>query len=761
MPKDVAEPNSNQNENVLTHTILYSKKQDPLIIYYYAECGHSFNDLLFNSGAYHYNCPTCKIPLKIKVRDYHLEEIVNGLLAYLDDTTLKGDINNHISSFPHIQYLDETVQKKVIKKILEILADPITNTCLQHYKINISCGHSIATTQSTKEEKCQLCRRKFQSQDNLTLNDLLKNLYDSLKPLLEAKEELELEYEEISLLLMEINTLTDKIIIINDEEDNEKENHVFYDQKCQKVNHMNDKILLFIKKNFDLLKTSDQITELITHALEYSYDNIILLCLPVISEMLLKKILIESFLKTKYFHQKNYFVFKKIFEKLKPDLKKLNYDDNHLIFYLISINEYRILEILLSVDKTLALLNNKYFEPPVIFAVKIAALDSLCVLLNAGAPANVFYNGRPAIHQAIRRNAIDILICLERFGVDINSQDQYGTTAIQLAIRFNRVEIVQYLKQLGAKLLIADQHGNNAYHIAAANPNIQFIAILLPHNSATLEDFNHNGKLPIHIAVDKKNIPVLNKILEKFPQQIISTDIDDVTTFEKIVAIDDSRLVNWVLTDVDFKIYFGGNYELIEKVFFITHKNHNTDIVSALINDGRFLLNHISGEGVIFKSIFLLQESYLETIANVFHKKMIPDYKFFLTKISNNHDSEELKEKRKLLCARFFAMIHIKLAENAVQKIKIVNLLKNHFLIQQKRLDEIIESYVSHALKFDELAANTFIFRQNGLFVSGNPDAYDVTLFKNLVLNSINAYKNAKNSTQTSVSSTKLIEGSQ
>ncbi|KAM9989540.1 hypothetical protein ACTFIY_005585 [Dictyostelium cf. discoideum] len=131
------------------------------------------------------------------------------------------------------------------------------------------------------------------------------------------------------------------------------------------------------------------------------------------------------------------------------------------------------------------------------------------------------FGGLHPLHFAARMGNIAIGQYLLDKGVDINAENNYGSTPILEAVRRGEVEFVKFLISRGANLSIGDIDDNTPLHLAVMCEDGELIPILLDAGSP-LDAKNKDDETPIQVTEDKDIIDYINefKALKEKQQQL-------------------------------------------------------------------------------------------------------------------------------------------------------------------------------------------------------------------------------------------------
>ncbi|XP_063923686.1 uncharacterized protein LOC135137861 [Zophobas morio] len=130
--------------------------------------------------------------------------------------------------------------------------------------------------------------------------------------------------------------------------------------------------------------------------------------------------------------------------------------------------------------------------------------DVAKVLLDFGASIDtVDKHDKNALHYAAQfcPENRDVLKLLIQKGIDLNAQDQNGTTALQIACREGVYDNAETLLDSGALIAVTDHHQNNSLHYASApkKDNRSVIQLLL-RKGLNINSQNKNGMTALQIA---------------------------------------------------------------------------------------------------------------------------------------------------------------------------------------------------------------------------------------------------------------------
>ncbi|XGA08169.1 MAG: ankyrin repeat domain-containing protein [Wolbachia endosymbiont of Xenopsylla cheopis] len=118
------------------------------------------------------------------------------------------------------------------------------------------------------------------------------------------------------------------------------------------------------------------------------------------------------------------------------------------------------------------------------------------------------YNGHAKIVEFLIKN-----------GAKVNSINQNGETPLIAAALSGHLAVVEYLIKNGADVNIKGQYGNTALHLATYENHIKVVEVLI-RNGANIDAKKQNGNLALHLAAYEGYIEVTKLLVES------GTDID-------------------------------------------------------------------------------------------------------------------------------------------------------------------------------------------------------------------------------------------
>ena len=125
---------------------------------------------------------------------------------------------------------------------------------------------------------------------------------------------------------------------------------------------------------------------------------------------------------------------------------------------------------------------------------------------------SVHFPGRPQgsswqspLHISVTKGHTKIIRLLLKHKADCNERNSEGLTPLMLATISGYDEVADLLLSNGAKIQHVDSYGQSALHLAILHGRDRLLATLLQHckgDSAIINGYAKNGKMPLHIAID-------------------------------------------------------------------------------------------------------------------------------------------------------------------------------------------------------------------------------------------------------------------
>ena len=105
-----------------------------------------------------------------------------------------------------------------------------------------------------------------------------------------------------------------------------------------------------------------------------------------------------------------------------------------------------------------------------------------------------------ALHSASFEGRLQVVRCLLRFGMDVNTRNLWNCTPLLLASWKGHCDVVQFLLNHGTELDLRDDFQNSPLTMAAYFGHVDVIRLLLEHN-ADVNSQDDRGRTPLHDAV--------------------------------------------------------------------------------------------------------------------------------------------------------------------------------------------------------------------------------------------------------------------
>ncbi|XP_058449448.1 ankyrin-3-like [Malaya genurostris] len=252
----------------------------------------------------------------------------------------------------------------------------------------------------------------------------------------------------------------------------------------------------------------------------------------------------------------------------------------------IEKNAKKIIEILLKHELATEMLltSDKYEQTALHLATFYDNYEIVNILIEHGAPVMAKNtNGKIPLHIAIEKNAkkvIEILLKHEQATEMLLTSDKYEQTALHLAAISDNYELVNILIERGLSvmakdidgeipfhtaiqknakkvieillkheqatemLLTSDNFGQTALHLAAISDNYEIVNILIDRGLSVMAK-NINGRIPLHIAIEKNAKKVIEILLkhELATEMLLTSDKFELTTLHIAAFFDKYELV--------------------------------------------------------------------------------------------------------------------------------------------------------------------------------------------------------------------------
>lgn len=245
-------------------------------------------------------------------------------------------------------------------------------------------------------------------------------------------------------------------------------------------------------------------------------------------------------------------------------------------------------------------------------------VEAFKVLTIAGAVPNVAgASGQTALHLAVmsgNKNMVKVLLGKE-YGFSPTQENDKNITPVHFAIMSNKTEIVELLFDSvtdDSRPRPNDPAVSNLLALAVENSAIQVGRWLLKNGLANVEQFNGDGRCPLHIAVEKGNLLAVDFLLHeaKADPNTKSKDASGATPLHLAVKGERLDIIEKLLSHDAIKVNLGDRYQATpllrateiqaEDVIAVLLKHPDID-VSAADHSGKSPLHiaHSRGDGTL------------------------------------------------------------------------------------------------------------------------------------------------------------------
>ena len=111
--------------------------------------------------------------------------------------------------------------------------------------------------------------------------------------------------------------------------------------------------------------------------------------------------------------------------------------------------------------------------------------------------------GDTPLHEAARRNSVDVAKLLLANSANVDSADYLGATALHYAARGNSVDVAKVLIENSANVDSTDRWGETPLHEAARENSVDVAKLLIQHSAnlnATAASGFEKGLTPLQVA---------------------------------------------------------------------------------------------------------------------------------------------------------------------------------------------------------------------------------------------------------------------
>ena len=150
-----------------------------------------------------------------------------------------------------------------------------------------------------------------------------------------------------------------------------------------------------------------------------------------------------------------------------------------------------------------------------------------CTFLETLIEADLFISLSPSLlahlahAAAYDGRATFLLKLLGSYEIDIDSKDNLGQTALHYASRRNNLDCVETLLRYGANVMVTNPQGSTALHLVCIGGHLNIIPLLLqdwavPDIAQLLNVQDLQGRTPLHHALYYKKLDVCNYIVSNY-----------------------------------------------------------------------------------------------------------------------------------------------------------------------------------------------------------------------------------------------------
>uniref|UniRef100_A0A6C0ACW8 Uncharacterized protein n=1 Tax=viral metagenome TaxID=1070528 RepID=A0A6C0ACW8_9ZZZZ len=234
-------------------------------------------------------------------------------------------------------------------------------------------------------------------------------------------------------------------------------------------------------------------------------------------------------------------------------------DNRSILYTAVKYGYKKVLELLLHFNKTtvgisLVDIQDVNNNIPIHYAISSKEYDICKILIDHGSNLNIKdINGNTSLHLAIYSRDLEICKLILEHTTKINSKNNAGETPLHLSCNLELLDIIEFLLKNGADvdpkdyeyeytpLLYAvsrgnssisalllkydanpnhqDFYGNSSLHFAILENNTEIFLQLTESkyskNKVNFNLYNADSKLPLHLAIEKKNSRYIDILIEK------------------------------------------------------------------------------------------------------------------------------------------------------------------------------------------------------------------------------------------------------
>ena len=203
--------------------------------------------------------------------------------------------------------------------------------------------------------------------------------------------------------------------------------------------------------------------------------------------------------------------------------------------------------------------------------------------------------GRNLLHMVAFKGHFTVARALLEYDgpvrAQINARDKKGRTALHIASHYHHSSIVELLPKFGADVDAQDDDNMTplllAFHFPSTvmrnDPKISDTPRLLLENGASVRGQNKNGQTPLHLAVERRLLGVVELLL-KLGADVDAQDNEDMAPLHVASETDDSGTIAQLLVE------YGASIHLRDKngrtPLHLASQLHTSSVVTLLLKVG-------------------------------------------------------------------------------------------------------------------------------------------------------------------------------
>lgn len=272
--------------------------------------------------------------------------------------------------------------------------------------------------------------------------------------------------------------------------------------------------------------------------------------------------------------------------------------------------------------------------PAIILAVIADDMDLVCHISQKGCLGCLDKHGRNALHHSVMRGNISISIKLLRLGIDINQQDESGSTPLMEAVHHNNFRIFDFLLVSSADWRLRDNYDFDAFYYACSTGNDKMIDRLVSLGV----NVNSPREVYLEKSINVDDITAVKKLLERGADpEILNCGTDNLALSTKFLDI--FKFLIEEGCDIN-KTYPNG-----DNLLMIACRHASPDVVNYIVSNDSVELNinqyNIFGDCALYSAILSGSVECVKILLeNGVSTKRIQDKSFV----------RRLKDKRSFAC---------------------------------------------------------------------------------------------------------------